>query len=174
AARIGPALGVRLQQVFGMAEGLVCYTRLDDPEHTVLTTQGRPMSPYDRVRVVDDDGRDVPAGEPGNLITSGPYTIRGYYRNAAADVRAFTGDGWYITGDIVRLDAGGNLIVCGRATDHINRGGEKISAEELEEHLLAHPAIRDAVVVGVPDRYLGARTCAYVLAADGSAPPKAS
>src|SRR5699024_8639882 len=77
-------------------------------------------------------------------------------------------------GDIVRLDSGGNLIVCGRATDHINRGGEKISAEELEEHLLAHPGIRDAVVVGVPDQYLGARTCAYVLVADGATPPRAS
>ncbi len=174
AARIGPALGVRLQQVFGMAEGLVCYTRLDDPPEVALATQGRPMSPYDRVRVVDDAGREVPDGEPGHLVTSGPYTIRGYYRNPAADARSFTDDGWYITGDIVRRDAGGNLTVCGRATDHINRGGEKISAEELEEHLLAHPGIRDAVVVGVPDPFLGARTCAYVLASDGSAPPKAT
>ncbi|EOM75616.1 2,3-dihydroxybenzoate-AMP ligase [Rhodococcus rhodnii] len=173
AARIGPALGARLQQVFGMAEGLVCYTRLDDPDEITLTTQGRPMSEHDEVRVVDDDDNDVPAGAEGNLITQGPYTIRGYYRNAAANARSFTADGWYRTGDVVRRDPDGNIVVCGRAVDHINRGGEKVSAEELEEHLLGHPAVRDVVIVGVPDPYLGNRTCAFVLPADPQAPPRA-
>ncbi|NLU82793.1 AMP-binding protein [Rhodococcus sp. HNM0569] len=172
AARVEPALGARLQQVFGMAEGLVCYTRFDDPMGIVTTTQGRPMSPFDEVRVVDDHGDDVPAGAEGNLITQGPYTIRGYYRNAGANARSFTADGWYRTGDVVRFDDAGNIIVCGRAVDHINRGGEKVSAEEVEEQLLAHPAVRDAVVVGVPDPYLGNRTCAFVLAADPAAPPR--
>lgn len=171
AARIGPALGVQLQQVFGMAEGLVCYTRLDDPDDVVTTTQGRPMSPFDRIRVVDDNDDDVPPGSEGALLTQGPYTIRGYYDNADANARSFTADGWYRTGDIVRVDAGGNITVCGRAVDRINRGGEKVSAEEVEEHLLAHPAVRDAVVVAVADEYLGERTCAYVLAADTDHPP---
>lgn len=172
AARIGPALNARLQQVFGMAEGLVCYTRDEDPLDIAITTQGRPMSPLDLIRVVDDNDNDVPAGTEGQLLTKGPYTIRGYYDNPAANARSFTADGWYRTGDIVRVDTGGNITVCGRAVDRINRGGEKVSAEELEEHLLAHPAVRDAIVVAIPDEYLGERTCAFLLATDESNPPK--
>ncbi|QNG21179.1 AMP-binding protein [Rhodococcus triatomae] len=172
AARIEPALGAQLQQVFGMAEGLVCYTRLDDPADVVTTTQGRPMSEHDRVRVVDDAGEDVPTGTEGHLITQGPYTIRGYYDNPDANARSFTDDGWYRTGDIVRRDEAGNITVCGRDVDRINRGGEKVSAEEVEEHLLAHPAVRDAVVVAVADPYLGERTCAFVLVTDEAEPPR--
>ncbi|MFI9400648.1 (2,3-dihydroxybenzoyl)adenylate synthase [Nocardia sp. NPDC052316] len=171
ARRIGPALGVTLQQVFGMAEGLVCYTRLDDPEEVVLSTQGRPMSEHDRVAVVDEAGDPVPPGTDGLLITKGPYTIRGYYRNPEANASSFTEDGWYRTGDVVNLRADGNLVVKGRLGDRVNRGGEKISAEEIEAHLLDHPLIRDAIVVSVPDERLGERSCVFVLAADPATPP---
>ncbi len=166
ARRIGPALGVTLQQVFGMAEGLVCYTRLDDPIDVVVSTQGRPMSEFDQIAVVDDNGVEVVPGEQGNLITQGPYTIRGYYDNPEADARSFTADGWYRTGDIVSIRPDGNLVVAGRAGDWVNRGGEKVSAEELEAHLLEHPGIRDAVIVGTPDPVLGQRICAFVQPAD--------
>ncbi|MFC9999087.1 (2,3-dihydroxybenzoyl)adenylate synthase [Nocardia sp. NPDC127526] len=169
AERVGPALGVTLQQVFGMAEGLVCYTRLDDPTDVVIATQGRPMSEYDRVKVVDDQGVEVPPGTDGNLLTQGPYTIRGYYDNAEANARSFTADGWYSTGDIVSLRPDGNLEVRGRAGDWVNRGGEKVSAEELEGHLLAHPGVRDAVIVGTPDPVLGQRICAFVQPVDADA-----
>ncbi|MFD3705563.1 (2,3-dihydroxybenzoyl)adenylate synthase [Nocardia sp. NPDC058658] len=162
ARRIGPALGVTLQQVFGMAEGLVCYTRLDDPIDVVVSTQGRPMSEHDQLAVVDDNGIEVAPGAKGNLITEGPYTIRGYYDNPEADARSFTADGWYRTGDIVSIRPDGNLVVAGRAGDWVNRGGEKVSAEELEAHLLEHPDIRDAVIVGTPDAVLGQRICAFV------------
>ncbi|MFD4366946.1 (2,3-dihydroxybenzoyl)adenylate synthase [Rhodococcus sp. NPDC058521] len=172
AQRIDAAFDGALQQVFGMAEGLVCYTRLDDPREQVTTTQGRPMSPHDQIRLVDENDDDVPAGEAGALITQGPYTIRGYFRNEEANARSFTADGWYRTGDMARLDSAGNVIVTGRAADHVNRGGEKVSAEELEEHLLAHPQVRDAVVAAVPDKYLGQRTCAFVIAVNPDEPPK--
>ncbi|WP_405167883.1 AMP-binding protein [Nocardia sp. NBC_01499] len=171
ARRIRPALGATLQQVFGMAEGLVCYTRLDDPEEVVLATQGRPMSAHDQVAVVDEAGNHVPPGTDGLLITKGPYTIRGYYRNPEANASSFTEDGWYRTGDVVNLRADGNLVVKGRLGDRVNRGGEKISAEEIEEHLLDHPLIRDAIVVSVPDERLGERSCVFVLAADPTTPP---
>ncbi|WP_194834454.1 (2,3-dihydroxybenzoyl)adenylate synthase [Nocardia sp. XZ_19_369] len=174
ARRIGPALGVTLQQVFGMAEGLVCYTRLDDPEDVVLATQGRPMSDHDQVAVVDETGDPVPPGTDGLLITKGPYTIRGYYRNPAANASSFTEDGWYRTGDVVNLRADGNLVVKGRLGDRVNRGGEKISAEEIEAHLLDHPLIRDAIVVSVPDERLGERSCVFVLATDPATPPALS
>lgn len=166
ARRVGPALGVTLQQVFGMAEGLVCYTRLDDPIEVVVSTQGRPMSVHDQLKVVDDNDNEVPPGTDGNLITQGPYTIRGYYDNAEANARSFTADGWYRTGDIVNLRPDGNLVVQGRAGDWVNRGGEKVSAEELEAHLLEHPGIRDAVIIGTPDPVLGQKICAFVQPAD--------
>ncbi|OCF85780.1 2,3-dihydroxybenzoate-AMP ligase [Nocardia brasiliensis] len=171
ARRIAPALGVTLQQVFGMAEGLVCYTRLDDPEEVILATQGRPMSDHDRIAVVDEQGEPVPPGTDGLLITKGPYTIRGYYRNAEANATSFTEDGWYRTGDVVNLRPDGNLVVKGRLGDRVNRGGEKISAEEIEAHLLDHPLIRDAIVVSVPDERLGERSCVFVLATDPATPP---
>ena len=166
ASRIGPALHVTLHQVFGMAEGLVCYTRLDDPIEVLIETQGRPMSRFDVIAVVDDDDNEVPPGTDGNLITHGPYTIRGYYDDPEADARSFTADGWYRTGDIVTVRPDGNLVVKGRAGDWVNRGGEKVSAEELEEHLLAHPGIRDAVVVGTPDPVLGQRISVFVQPAE--------
>mgnify|MGYP001809786265 CR=1 FL=1 len=167
AAELRAALGCRVQQVFGMAEGLLCYTRPDDPDDVVLTTQGRPLSPDDEVRIVDADGNEVAPGESGELLTRGPYTIRGYYRAEAANAASFTPDGFYRSGDLVRRTAGGNLVVEGRVKDQINRAGEKIAAAEIEEHLRAHPAVRDAAVVAVPDPRLGERNCAVLIAPEG-------
>ncbi len=164
ARRIAPTFGCTLQQVFGMAEGLVNYTRLDDPEDVVIGTQGRPISPADEVLVVDDADRPVAEGQPGHLLTRGPYTIRAYHNDDAANARSFTADGYYRTGDVVMRRSDGSLVVQGRATDHINRAGEKISAEEIENHLLAHPQVFDAVVVSIPDAMLGERSCAFVIA----------
>ena len=170
AARVGPELGARLQQVFGMAEGLVNYTRLDDPDELVTGTQGRPISPDDEIRVVDADDNDVPPGAEGLLLTRGPYTIRGYYRADAHNATAFTTDGFYRTGDVVRQLPSGHLVVTGRAKDQINRGGDKIAAEEVEGHLLTHPRVRDAAAVAMPDAFLGERVCAFVVPGDGAPP----
>lgn len=162
ARRVTPLLGCRLQQVFGMAEGLVNYTRDDDPDEIVTGTQGRPISPHDEVLVLDDAGNPVPDGQPGNLLTRGPYTIRGYHDDASANARSFTEDGFYRTGDIVIRGPSGHLVVQGRANDQINRNGEKISAEEVENLLLGHPGVFDAVVVSIPDARLGERACAFI------------
>ncbi|WP_406242934.1 (2,3-dihydroxybenzoyl)adenylate synthase [Streptomyces anulatus] len=173
ARRVRPALGCTLQQVFGMAEGLVNYTRLDDPVETIVTTQGRPISPDDEILVVDDEDREVPPGETGHLLTRGPYTVRGYWNAPEHNARSFTEDGFYRTGDIVRVTDTGHIVVEGRAKDQINRGGEKIAAEEVENHILAHPAVHDANVVAEPDPYLGERVCAYVILRSGAGPLKA-
>ena len=162
ARRVPEAFGCRLQQVFGMAEGLVNYTRAEDDAALTLTTQGRPISADDEIRIVDDDDIDVAPGEVGHLLTRGPYTIRGYYRAEAHNARAFTADGFYRTGDRVRRLPSGHLIVEGRAKDQVNRGGEKIAAEEVEGYLLAHPAVFDAALVAMPDRWLGEKSCAFV------------
>ncbi|TDD79309.1 2,3-dihydroxybenzoate-AMP ligase [Actinomadura darangshiensis] len=171
AAEVPDVLGCQVQQVFGMAEGLLNYTRLDDLRDLVERTQGRPLSPADEIRIVDEDGKKVVPGEVGELLTRGPYTLRGYYRAPEHNARSFTPDGFYRTGDLVRRLPSGHLVVEGREKDQINRGGDKISAEELENHLLAHPAVHDAAVVGVPDPMMGERTCAFLIIRDAEKPP---
>jgi 2,3-dihydroxybenzoate-AMP ligase len=174
AARIEPAFGARLQQVFGMAEGLLTFTRAGDPPEVVLHTQGRALSPDDEIRIVDENDADVPTGEIGELITRGPYTLRGYYLAPEHNTRAFTADGYYRSGDLARLTAEGNLVIEGRLKDVVIRGGDKVSAAEVEQHLVAHPAIAQAAVVAEPDEMLGERICAYLIAAPdlaGAEPP---
>ncbi|WP_438483731.1 (2,3-dihydroxybenzoyl)adenylate synthase [Streptomyces sp. S186] len=122
---VGPEPGCRLQQVFGRAEGLLTLTRPADPDETVLTTQGRPLSPDDEIRIVDVDGKDVPDGEPGELLARGPYTVRGYYRAPDHNARSFTADGYFRTGALARRTPDGSLVVTGRiehAPRHTDRG----------------------------------------------------
>ncbi|MGC0370954.1 (2,3-dihydroxybenzoyl)adenylate synthase [Microbacterium sp. SLBN-111] len=157
-----------LQQVFGMAEGLINVTRLDDPVEAIVATQGRPVSPYDELRVVDEaTGAAVPDGTPGVLLTRGPYTPRGYYDAPEANARSFTPDGFYITGDIVRLRPDGNLVVEGRSKDMINRGGENISAEEVENLVYRLPSVRLAAAVAMPHVTLGETVCLFAVLHDG-------
>ncbi|UIP27363.1 (2,3-dihydroxybenzoyl)adenylate synthase [Photobacterium sp. TLY01] len=163
ARRIEPELGCRLQQVFGMAEGLVNYTRFDDSEWHVLNTQGRPISDDDEVRIVDEDGQDVPRGTPGALLTRGPYTFRGYYNSPEHNRVAFDQDGFYRSGDVVVMTGDGYLIVVGRDKDQINRGGEKVAAEEIENQLLALPEITQAALVAMPDAVMGEKSCAFIV-----------
>jgi 2,3-dihydroxybenzoate-AMP ligase len=158
AARVRPELGATLQQVFGMAEGLINMTRLDDPDDVITTTQGRPVSPADEVRVVDQDGNDLPDGERGLILTRGPYTPRGYYLAEEHDGRAFV-DGWYGSGDVVEQRPDGNLVVHGREKDIINRGGEKISAEEVENIVYRLDRIDLVAAISIPDPVLGERLC---------------
>jgi salicylate---CoA ligase len=168
ARRVRPVLGATLQQVFGMAEGLLNYTRLDDPDEVICGTQGRPLSPGDEVRIVDGAGQDLPDGVPGALLTRGPYTPRGYYRAPEQNARAFTPDGWYASGDIVRRRPDGNLVVEGRDKDMINRAGEKISAEEVENLVYRLPGISQVAAVAAPDAELGERVCVFVVPQAGA------
>jgi len=168
ARRVKPLLGATVQQVYGMAEGLVNGTLLDDPDEVLFNSQGRPISTADEIRIVDSNGDPAAAGEPGELLTRGPYTVCGYYKAAEHNARAFTADGFYRTGDVVRLLPSGNLSVEGRVKDLINRAGEKISAEEVENLILGHPAVLNVAVVAMPDRVLGEKVCAYVIARPGA------
>ena len=162
AARSRDIFRTQLQQVYGMAEGLVCYTRLYDNDEVVLGTQGRPMSKLDSLRVVDSGGQLVKNGEPGELQCSGPYTIRGYYLRDPEQDPSFTEDGFYRTGDIVRLRDDGNLVVVGRVKEQINRAGEKISTPEVESAIAEIEGIKSVAVVGIPDDVLGERSVAFV------------
>lgn len=167
ARRVRPVLGCTLQQVFGMAEGLINATRLDDPEETICTTQGRPVHEADEVRVLDPLGEDLPDGEPGALYTRGPYTPCGYYNAPEHNARSFLPGGWYGSGDVVVRRPDGNLVVQGRDKDMINRGGEKISAEEIESLVYQMPEVELVAAVAMPDESLGERLCLYVIPRDG-------
>jgi 2,3-dihydroxybenzoate-AMP ligase len=156
-----------VQENFGMSEGMLFFVRLDDPEAVLLETCGRPISPDDEVRLCDDDGREVPPGEVGELTCRGPYTLRGYFGVPEYNARQFTADGFYRTGDLMRLHPSGNYVVEGRKKDLINRGGEKISAEEVENLILMHPAVQDVACVPMPDPNLGERMCAFVVLRQG-------
>jgi non-ribosomal peptide synthetase component E (peptide arylation enzyme) len=154
---------VTVQENFGMAEGMLMFVRLDDPEDVRTETVGRPVSPDDEVRLVDDNDKDVAPGEVGEFLARGPYTLRGYYGVPEYNARAFTTDGFYRSGDLMRRHPSGNYMVEGRKKDLINRGGEKISAEEIENLILTHPAVHNVACVPIPDPVLGERMCACVI-----------
>jgi 2,3-dihydroxybenzoate-AMP ligase len=158
-----------IQENFGMSEGLLMFVRTDDPEDVCLETVGRPVSPDDEVRILDNEGKEVPFGEVGELCCRGPYTLRGYFGAPEYNTRVFTGDGFYKSGDLMRQHPSGNYIVEGRKKDLINRGGEKISAEEVENIILSHPSVKDVACIPVADPDLGERMCACVLLRDGAA-----
>jgi 2,3-dihydroxybenzoate-AMP ligase len=158
---------VTVQENFGMAEGMLMFVRFDDPEEVRMETVGRPLSADDEVRLVDDDDNEVPPGEVGELLARGPYTLRGYFGVPEYNARAFTSDGFYRTGDLMRLHPSGNYMVEGRKKDLINRGGEKISTEEIENLILGHPAVQNVACVPMPDPVLGERMCAYVILLSG-------
>ena len=157
----------RVQEVFGMAEGLLMFVRLDDPDDVRFETAGRPVCEDDEILIVDEDRNPVPEGEVGELLVRGPYTLRGYYGVPEYNARTFTEDGFYCSGDLMRRHPSGNYIVEGRKKDLINRGGEKISAEEIENLILSHPAVLNVACVPMPDPVLGERMCAFVVPKPG-------
>jgi len=163
AARIPAEMGCQLQQVFGMAEGLVNYTALDDTPERIMKTQVRPMCPDDEVWVADENGNPLPRGEVGRLMTRGPYTFRGYYKSPEHNASAFDANGFYCSGDLIAIDEQGYITVQGREKDQINRGGEKIAAEEVENLLLRHEAVIHAALVSMEDSLLGEKSCAYLV-----------
>jgi len=175
-ARLAPELRSRLrerfgctpQEIYGTAEGLINMTRLDDTDEWLLHSSGAPVCEADQIRVVDEEGHELPDGEPGELITRGPYTICGYYNAPAKNAEAFTADGYYRMGDIVRKH-GRHVFAEGRKKDMINRGGEKISCEEVENLIFAHPKVKAVTLVAMPDPVFGEKACAFVITQPGEA-----
>jgi len=175
--RLRERFGVTPQEIYGTAEGLINMTRLDDDDERLLHSSGAPVCDADEIVVVDDDGREVPDGEAGELMTRGPYTIRGYYDAPGKNIKnnkniknieAFTADGFYRMGDIVRK-RGRYVYAEGRRKDFVNRGGEKISCEEIEALMLTHPKVKLAALVAMPDPVFGEKACAFVVPHPGEA-----
>jgi 2,3-dihydroxybenzoate-AMP ligase len=167
--------GVHVTQAFGMSEGLFLFTPLDAPADMRAETVGVPISPLDEVRVLRPGTEtEVAEGEIGELAARGPYTIRGYLAAPDRDREAFTAEGFYRTGDLVRARGYEGTLsysIEGRVKDLIDRGGEKISAEEVELLVAGHPAVAEMALVAMPDPRLGERGCAYVVPRDPRNPP---
>ena len=153
---------------FGMSEGPLCRTRLNDNPETVRGSVGKPICPHDEFKILDDFGQALPAGTDGELAAYGPGIFAGYLKNPAENERAFTKGGFFRTGDLARMDHDGNVTITGRIKDLINRGGEKISPAQIEKLLLTHPQIADAAVIGMPDSDLGEKICAYIRVQSGA------
>jgi 2,3-dihydroxybenzoate-AMP ligase len=155
--------GVFVQENFGMSEGTLMFVRASDSEEVKLETCGRPVCDDDEVLLLDDEGNEVPDGEVGEFTVRGPYTLRGYYGVPEYNARQFTSEGFYRSGDLMRKHPSGNYIVEGRKKDLINRGGEKISAEEVENLILMHPSVQNVACVPMPDAAMGEKMCAFVI-----------
>jgi 2,3-dihydroxybenzoate-AMP ligase/mycobactin salicyl-AMP ligase len=152
---------------FGMSEGLLCRTSLSDGIETICNTVGKPCCPYEDVRILDEKGNPLPSNRDGELAAKGPGIFAGYLKNPEENKKSFTGDGFFRTGDRARIDDQGYLKITGRIKDIIIRGGENISPGQVEGLLCSHPDIADAAVIGMPDKEVGERVCAYVRLAPG-------
>ena len=164
--RIRTQLGCTPQEIYGTAEGLINMTRLDDPDELLFESSGAPVCDADEIKVLDDEGRELPDGQAGELVTRGPYTIRGYFRAPDKNREAFTPEGYYRMGDVVRK-RGRHVWAEGRKNDLINRGGEKISCEEVENLIFKHPAVQQVALVAMPDPDFGEKACAFVATRPG-------
>lgn len=167
--KIYDRLKCKFFNVYGSSEGPCAQTRLDDPEEAVFHTVGWPICPYDEYKLIDSIGNEVPCGEEGELAARGPTIFQGYYKSELENREAFTPDGFYRTGDIAKFDRDGRLVLTGRRKDIIIRGGENISAREVEELVLGYPKVEQAAVVAMPDPVLGEKVCAFVKPKPGMA-----
>jgi acyl-CoA synthetase (AMP-forming)/AMP-acid ligase II len=155
-------LGLKAVRCYGSSEHpTVTISRPDDSLEIRAQTDGRCL-PGNRVRIIGEDGKELPQGHVGEIVTLGPELFVGY-RDASLDADAFMAGGWFRTGDLGRLDDNGCLTVTDRLKDIIIRGGENISAAEVEDVLTRHPAIADVAVVSGPDEELGEKVCAFIV-----------
>ena len=164
-------LGCKYVNAFGSVEGPSAMTRLDDDIETICNTIGKKDCPYTHFKILDPNGNELPPNTSGELATKGPTIFTGYFKSPEVNQEAFTPDGYFKTGDLATIDERGYIKITGRIKDIILRGGESISATEIETLMSAHPDIRDVAVVGMPDMELGERVCAYVKTDGGNPTP---
>jgi cyclohexanecarboxylate-CoA ligase len=162
-------LGATVARGYGSTEyPTATQGRVDDTLADRAQTDGRP-APWTELRIVDDEGHDLPVNVTGELIVRGPERFTGYLV-PPPDEEVFDADGWFATGDMASLDDHGHLTIQGRKKDIILRGGENISVKEVEDHLHAHPEIADVAIVAMPDPIMVERACAFVVATGDHAP----
>jgi fatty-acyl-CoA synthase len=134
-----------------------------------VSTVGR-IHPHVEVKIVDAEGRTVPVGETGELLTRGYSVMKGYWNDPERTAEAIDGDGWMHTGDLATIDAQGYCNIVGRVKDMLIRGGENVYPREVEEFLFTHPKVQSVQVFGVPDAKYGEEVCAWIVPRPGEAP----
>jgi cyclohexanecarboxylate-CoA ligase len=177
AAAVPPALVERSETA-----GIVTWRTYGSTEHPAISSGGPtdppdkrrftdgPVTPGNEVRLLDEEGHDVAPGDEGEIVARGPKQFLGY-QDPATDEAAFVDETWFRTGDLARFDEDGYLVVTDRVKDIIIRGGENISAREVEEVLARHPAVSDVAVCATPDEVWGEAVCAVVVPRDGTQGP---
>jgi non-ribosomal peptide synthetase component E (peptide arylation enzyme) len=155
-------LKMKFYNGYGATEGMTTITRTGDSLTTICNTVGRPTCPYDTYKVIDKDGKELPFNKPGELVLKGPGVFTGYYNNPEENKVAFTEDGFFRTGDVAKIDEKGYITITGRIKEMINRGGESISATEIEKLINRHPDVSVVAVIPMPDPLMGEKVCAYI------------
>jgi len=155
-------IGCKYHNALGSVEGTCAATRTEDDIETICYSVGKPICPYDTLKIIDPHGNELPQGQEGELVSKGPGIFTGYFKSPEDNKNVFTKDGFFRTGDLAKKDERGYIHITGRIKDIVNRGGEKISAVEIENLMSEHPAIESVAVIGMPDKVLGERICAYV------------
>ena len=159
--------GVVFKQGYGLTEvGVNCFAMTVDDSVRKKGSIGKPLM-FTETRLVDDNGREVPVGEVGELWLKGPHVSRGYWNNPEATAAALDADGWFHTGDLARRDAEGFHYIAGRRKDMFISGGVNVYPAEIEGELLLHPDVQDAAVIGVSHEKWGEVGVAFVVARPG-------
>ena len=156
------SLKMKFYNGYGATEGMTTITRSTDDLETICTTVGRPTCPYDTYKVIDKEGNKLPPNTQGELVLKGPGVFTGYYNNPEENKEAFTKDGFFRTGDVATINEKGYITLTGRIKEMINRGGESISATEIERLINRHPDVAAVAVIPMPDLLMGERVCAYI------------
>ena len=152
---------------YGGTEGMSLLTRADYSLERVCNSVGVPTCPYDIYKIVDENGNELPPNTPGELIVKGPGIFSGYYKMPHENQKVFDKDGYFRTGDQAMVNDQGDFVLTGRLKEMINRGGESISATDIENLMIAHPGIVAVAVVPMPDAEMGEKACAYVQCQSG-------
>jgi acyl-CoA synthetase (AMP-forming)/AMP-acid ligase II len=173
--------GISFINAFGQTETASTITTLSPEDHVISGTEeekekklrrlssiGKPMSDVE-MRIVGEDGQELPAGEVGEIVARGPRVMTGYWKDEKKTEKTIDKDGWVHTGDMGYMDEDGYFYLAGRATDMIIRGGENISPEEVEAVLLTHPKVDEVAVIGVPDEEWGEQPKAILVLKQGEA-----
>jgi fatty-acyl-CoA synthase len=161
--RIRQDMGCEIVSAYGMTETSPCLTitTFADDDMVRAETVGRAL-PGVEIKIVNDDGEEVPHGEMGELACRSSGVMKGYYKMPEATAAAIDNEGWFYTGDFATLDEQGQVRIVGRKKDMINRGGYKVYPREVEEFYYQHPKIQEVAVVGIPDPVLGERSVACI------------
>jgi 2,3-dihydroxybenzoate-AMP ligase len=161
-------IGCKFVNALGSSEGLGSMTRLNADLETICTTVGQKDCPYCQYKVLDQHGQEVPPGYEGELMAKGPTVFTGYFKSPEDNQTTFTRDGFFKTGDLAKIDESGTITITGRIKETILRGGETISAVAIERLIASHPGVAEVAVIGMPDKALGERICAYVTLKGGA------